>query len=292
MVVIKPGMSLTVPPWVALGGECRGHKWVLFTAESLSTANSTFGLWVWNKTNTDAQSSYQGWSWEVEAGSKVSEALKGTPERMDWSFLHLVSLCLTPHGVWRLPARQPDCNLSSNRAVWASKCQFLCFVLLFPAHTKQRKSSAPWGVWQEATPAGGPAPFSVLGEPCSSYSLASPVLGGQALLVSPGGHDWLIVWVWMALPGTRQAVGQVSCRWLYSDAYGHFQILPIITSRVLVHSKESGRQSWKYKQMWEKIESEKQMLFEINYKWPELILTPIVFFLQQSTVNYTSNEDL
>lgn len=191
MIVIKPGMSLAVPPWMALGGECRGHKWVLFTTESFSTTNPTFGLWVWNKTNIDTQSSYQGWSWQVWAGSKVSEALKGTPERRDWSFLHLVSLCLTPHCVWQLPAGEPDYSLSGNWPVWASNCQFLCFALLSPAHAQQRKLSAPWAMRQRATPAGRPVPFSVPWEPCLSCSLASPALGGQALLVSPGGHDWL-----------------------------------------------------------------------------------------------------
>lgn len=104
-----------------------------------------------------------------------------------------------------------------------------------------------------------------------------PWVGRLCLFLPVGMIDWLVS-AWIALPGTRQALGQVSCRWLYSDAYGYFQILPIITSCVLAHSKDSGRQPRKYKQMWEKIESEKQMLFEINYKWPELILTPIAFF--------------
>lgn len=106
---------------------------------------------------------------------------------------------------------------------------------------------------------------------------AQPWVGRLCLFLQVGMIDWL-VWARMALRGAWQAVGQVSCRWLYSDAYGYFQILPIITSCVLVHSKDSGRQPQKYKQMWEKIESEKQMLFEINYQWPELILTPMAFF--------------
>lgn len=112
---------------------------------------------------------------------------------------------------------------------------------------------------------------------CLALLPAQPRVGRLCLFLQVGMIDWL-VWAQMALPGARQAVGQVSCRWLYSDAYGYFQILPIITSCVLVHSKDSGCQPQKYKQMWEKIESEKQMLFEIDYKWPKLILTPMAFF--------------